>query len=493
MPPVFRTDNRKLQSAYDAALGGLKENLTAVFRFERPVLIEGAGYNGVWLECAPQEGLVYASVNEQAAVANHDVFFALQREDGYLPCYVWAQRMGTGQIQMVVPIAATAWELFALTQDEAFLTRAYAACSRWDEWLRRHRDTRGTGLCEAFCEYDTGHDNSPRWKGLPHSCPNGDAAVCPDAPGLPYLAPDLSATVYGGRVALAAMAQALGKKDEANQWIERAETVRRAIMEHCFDPEEACFYDVDAAGEFVRIRGDVLTRVLGEGVVGQDLFEEVYRSHIRNPEEFWAPYPLPSIALNDPAFDKAMPANSWGGPSQALTALRAPRWMERYGKHADMAHMMQQWVRALAQAGAFTQQLNPWTGEPIGPDGYSPAMLVLLDFTARLCGVRAEGQGMEWNCRLPEGAEESVYRLPAAQGSAELRVSRGGAELLLAGRKMLTVRGTARVLTDARGRATTLVGTAPGPEEITLTWPDGGSSTLAVQPDEEVLIHSTAV
>ena len=387
----------------------------------------------------------------------------------------------------------TAWELFALTQDEAFLARAYAACARWDEWLRRHRDTRGTGLCEAFCEYDTGHDNSPRCKGMPHSCPNGDAAVCPDVPGLPRLAPDLSATVYGGRVALAAMARALGKNAEADGWFGRAGAIRSAIMKHCFDPEDACFYDVDAAGEFVRIRGDVLTRVLGEGVVEADLFEEIYSRHIRNPEEFWAPYPLPSIALNDPVFDKALPVNSWGGPSQVLTALRAPRWMERYGKRADLAHLMRQWVRALAEAAVFRQQLNPWTGEPIGPGGYSPAMLVMLDFAARLYGVRSDGDGLEWNCRLPEGAATSRYSLPTPDGPAELSTGRDGSQLLLAGRKVLTVRGTARVMTDERGRARCAVGTAAGPEEITLTWPEGRSTRLTVRPDEEVLIHSTAV
>jgi hypothetical protein len=44
---------------------------------------------------------------------------------------------------------------------------AYRACSAWDDWLMTYRNTRGTGLIEGFCTYDTGHDNSPRWQGIP--------------------------------------------------------------------------------------------------------------------------------------------------------------------------------------------------------------------------------------------------------------------------------------------------------------------------------------
>jgi len=489
MPPVFRTDNAQLQAAYEAALKGLRSNVLKVHGFDRPVLIEGAGYNGIWLESGPHEGLTYACVDEKVAAANHEVFFALQRDDGYLPCYVWFERMGSAQIQMVVPVAATAWELFMRTQDEEFLDRSYHACVRWDEWLRRHRDTRGTGLCEAFCEFDTGHDNSPRWKGLPHACPDGDASVCPEAEGLPYLAPDLSATVYGGRLALAAMANALERPEEADAWLERAEAIRQAIMEHCFDAEDACFYDVDGEGEFVRIRGDVLTRVLGEHVVGQDLFEQIYRRHIRDPKEFWTPYPLPSIAADDPAFVRELPANCWGGPSQALTALRAPRWMEHYGKAADLTHLMQQWVKALCADGSFRQQINPWTGEAIGPDGYSPAMLVLVDFVARLYGVRQDEDGLEWNCRLPEGASTTQFWLPTPNGKAHLCARADGCELLLAGKSVLSVQGTCRIRTDAQGRPVCARGTAPEPQEVTLTWPDGASVSLTLRPDEEILIH----
>ncbi len=92
-------------------------------------------------------------------------------------------------------------------------------------------------------------------------------------------------------------------------------------------------------------------------------------------------------------------------------------------------------------------------------------MLVMADFVSRLYGVRSEADGLEWNCRLPDDAERSHYHLPTALGKAELSVSRTGADLRLAGRDVLNVRGTARVLTDGKGHARSVIGTAPEPAE----------------------------
>ncbi|EIP99089.1 hypothetical protein OpiT1DRAFT_03593 [Opitutaceae bacterium TAV1] len=376
-----------LRQKYHDALAQLARNIIHVHGYPAaPVLIEGGSYQGIWLECGPHEGLLYAQItgDHATAIANHDVFFHHQRPDGQLPCWIRTTTIGYAQIQMTVPIAATALETARLTRDESFLARAYTACSRWDAWLRAHRDTRRTGLCEAFCEWDTGHDHSPRFAGLPVSCPDDDARVCPAIGGLPWLAPDLSASVYGGRVALARMARHLGRDAEAQRWLDDAGTLRAAVIRHCYDPEDECFYDADRHGNRVRIRGDLLTRVLGEHVVDQPMFERIYARHIRNPASFWTPYPLPSIAADDPAFVRSLPPNSWGGASQALTALRAPRWFDHYGKTADLEHLMLRWLEAIVRAPGFMQQMNPWTGEFSTSPAYSPAMLVFTTFAERL-------------------------------------------------------------------------------------------------------------
>jgi hypothetical protein len=417
------------------------------------------------------------------ALDNHRIFFHLQRDDGYLPCWVWAEQSGKSQIQMVVPIARTAWEVFRLTADEGFLVEAYDACSRWDAWLARYHNTLGTGLCEAFCEYDTGHDNSPRFAGLPHESRDGDARWCPDAGKLPYVAPDLSATVYGGRRALAMMARQLGREAEARDWDVAADATRKKLLDLCFDPESECFYDRNRDGEYVRIRGDVLSRVLCEHVVDQAMFDRIYQRHLRNPQSFWTPYPLPSIAADDPAFVRSIPPNSWGGASQALTALRAPRWFGHYGKHADLTHLMRQWVKALLADDGFRQQMNPWTGVfTAGPATYSPAMLVFVDYIRRLCGPVMTSTGVEWNCGTLPGMVSG--RMGA--GNAEIRYDGSMAKLFLEGHCFAQVQGMCRVVTDASGTLKAVVGSTPESHRIHIRLEDGNSIHHEISPDTTI-------
>ncbi len=407
--PAFPDKDPRWRRTWDAAITALAGNIRTLPFYSRPVLIEGAVYPGIWQECGPHEGLVYATLAPflpqqpglpsplEVARNNHMAFFALQKPEGsdsagQIPDAVKMSSVGFSQLQMVVPIAATAWELSQLTGDDELLVIAYNACSRWDAWLRQYRDTRKTGLVEGFCTYDTGHDHSPRWAGIPNACPGGDARRCPDIPSLPRLCPDLSATVYGARVALAQMATALGKPDESARWQQDAEKIRNLIIERLYDPKDAAFYDLDAQNKFVRIRGDVITRVLGEHVLKLDnardrsIFDAVWTRQIHNPKAFWAPYPLPSIALDDPSFVRPIPRNSWGGATQALTALRAPRWMPFYGKQDALDHMMRQWCEAISRHTEFRQQMDPLTGDftQADPSGYSPAALVYLDYIRRL-------------------------------------------------------------------------------------------------------------
>jgi len=491
--PEFKTDNARWQAAYDQALAVLAGNVRVMPRYDQPVLIEGSVYNGIWMECGPTEALVYRKFRPDVARNSHLIFFKLQRPDGQFAADNKVSEIGFGQIQMVVPIAATAWELAEATQDEELLHAAYNSCSRWDAWLMRYRNTRGTGLIEGFCTYDTGHDNSPRWAGMPNGCPNKDARQFPPLPTLPRLCPDLSATTYGARIALAAMAQALGQTAEAGRWTESAEKLRASILGQLYVEEDAAFYDLDAQNHFVKIRCDVLTRVCGEHVPDQALFDELWRRQIHNPSAFWAPFPLPSVALDDPLFVRPIPRNSWGGAAQALTALRAGRWFDHYGHSAEFGTMMNRWCEAIQRDPTFRQQVDPLSGDFTQADApnYSPCALVMIDYTWRLAGICEQPAGLHWNVRPEHPAAESAqFRVRTDEGrEAVLRYDANGAELSLGGKPLGRIdSGSARLVTDKSGKPQSLVGIGEQPQKVTLRLTGQPPREIAVRPNERITL-----
>ncbi|HEX4322598.1 MAG TPA: alpha-L-rhamnosidase [Acidobacteriaceae bacterium] len=497
--PQFSTANKRWQAAYDAALQVLAGNVQTLPLYPKPVLIEGSVYQGIWMECGPHEALTYRKFRPDVARNSHMAFFALQREDGQLPAMIRPSAAGFGQIQMVVPIAATAWELAQATGDDELLHTAYAACSRWDDWLVRYRNTRGTGLVEGFCTWDTGNDNSPRWAGMPDQCPGADARKCSSVLGLPRLCPDLSATEYGARTALAAMAKALGKKADADRWTESAETLRKLILSKLYAPEDAAFYDLDAQGHFVKIRSEILTRVCSEHVPDQALFDDLWTRQIHNPKAFWAAYPLPSIALDDPAFVRPIPRNSWGGAAQALIALRAGRWFDHYGRAAEHSEMMDRWCEAIQReasqhAPGFRQQIDPLDGSFTQEDApkYSPSALVMIDYTWRLAGIHEEPGELHWNIRPGHPAAESAhFRLRTDEDrEAKIHYNGQGAEFYLAGKPLGRVQsGAARLVTDKEGVAKAWIGISPEPQKVIFSLRDGKRQEVTLKPNQRAAIQ----
>ena len=255
-------------------------------------------------------------------------------------------------------------------------------------------------------------------------------------------------------------------------------------------PEDAAFYDLDAQNHFVKINCCILTRVCSEHVVDQKTFDTLWSRQIANPHAFWPAFPLPSSALDDPTFVRPIPRNSWGGPSQALTALRAGRWFDHYHRSAEFAHMMQQWCNAILRDPSFRQQLDPVTGDftQSGSASYSPCALVLYDYTWRLAGVRQEGDELHWNInpKCP-AAGNATFRAYLGRGTTvELRYLSSNAELEINGKSIGHLQGTARLITDLAGQPTHLVGLEPVAATVILQLPGHRARQLLLSPNQRI-------
>jgi hypothetical protein len=289
------------------------------------------------------------------------------------------------------------------------------------------------------------------------------------------------------------MAKALGKTAEADQWTESAHKLRSLILSRLYVPEDAAFYDLDAQNHFVKIRSEIITRICSEHVPDQALFDQLWTTQLHNPKAFWPPFPLPSVAIDDPTFVRPIPRNSWGGASQALTALRAARWFDHYNRSAEFAVMMDNWCEAIQRDMTFRQQIDPMNGVFTKEDApnYSPCALVMVDYTWRLAGVCETPDALHWNIRPGHPAAESArFSMGTDTGQdAEMRYDSHGASLSFGAKPLGRIEsGTVMLVTNKTGAPQALLGISEQPQKVRIKLSGRAPQEISVLPNQRVAL-----
>lgn len=480
-----------LAATWQAALADVAACVRPLPGAPSGALTEGGPYPGCWLESTGSISTeVLGRFAPGVARDTHLMLARGARADGLLPYKVTDDGTAHAQIQRVTPLARGVWEHYQRTgADQDYLREMYEALAADDAWVAAHRDTRGTGGVEAFCTYDTGHDASPRFWHVADTCPDGDPArFDPANPRAPFVAPDLTAEAYARRTHLARAAGALG--EDPRPW-RAAAADSLAALDRLWDAADATWYDLDATGEPVRIRSDVLLRVLACGVGDDALFDAMLHRHLMNPRGFLAPAGFTSLALDDPRFDRDATRNSWGGPVNFLALLRAPRAFEAHGRTAELARALRGAFDALLRADRFPQTLDPWTADAGYGSGYSPAALFFLDVVERFFGVLERPDGGVWCTGLSAadpgrwpGVESLTYARPARSGLWTQTVADGRVAVTRDGSPWLTFPVGWRVELAPSGEVVAVTGVSSRPVRGTLTLPDGGTADLALAPNE---------
>ena len=461
----FSCKNDTLQRVYDAAEEKCRLNLKS-FGGDT-VLVEGGGYEKIWLETQPMGGEMYALRNLEAAKNNVQLFMRHQRSDGRLPGSIQCVN-GTVEPQFnkyqgfCFPFPAMNL-YYLLGEDRDFLLQLRDSLRRFDECLWRTRDSNGDGLLESFCVYDTGEDLALRYGDAPcwwteDAPPEGCAVV-------PMASMDVMSWSYACRDTLAQISRILND-GHAEGWEKQAASVAASLRKGLWDDKRGACYDRDKHGNTIDILCHNTLRCMYWGSLAPDMARRFVEEHLLNPREFWTPFPLPSVAVCDPAFRNA-PENNWSGQPEGLTYQRAILALENYGYHSIVTELGKKLIGAVAENGfRFTQQFDPFTGkpslvhavthQPVTPDSgepvqdaYGPTMLAALEYIAHRFGIHPH-LGQVW-FSLGSG-EEYAYDAVFYDHRYAIRSSGTQAEIMLDGRTLGAYPCGQRFVTDRRGK-----------------------------------------
>ena len=150
-----------------------------------------------------------------------------------------------------------------------------------------------TGLCEYQHPFSSGLDDSPLWD-----------------EGMPVESPDLNTYLYLQQEALARIAAAIGKREEAEAWAVQADALLDRMIMNSWDPKAGLFW-AKRDGSPILVRTPFSLFPLMTGRLPAEMRDRLI-AHLTDPKMFWTRYPVPTVAVDDPKYD---PHQMWRGPT----------------------------------------------------------------------------------------------------------------------------------------------------------------------------------
>jgi hypothetical protein len=499
----FSTSDIRLQQIFDRAEKLAKENIADFGG--RKVLIEGAQYRYIWLETQPMGGYMYAKRDIEIARNNIEIFIDYQRADGRFPGVIMKEEdklvPDYRQLQgFCFPMPA--YELsYLLGKDKTFLQKVYLSLAKYDAYLWKTRDSDHNGCLESWCIYDTGEDNCTRFNEFPNAWPfdyppNRKAVQKMSNQELkeyckveqydsqkemtvPIESMDVMSFSYSCRDVLALISNEL-KNGKQDHWRTRANQVRSKIKSFLWDADKHACFDKDKNNQTMPILLHNNLRCLYYGSFDQEMADEFIKFHLLNPEEFWTPMPLPSIAAND-AYFRNIPGNNWSGQPQGLTFQRSISALENYGHYSELTMIGLKFLKVIGDSLKFTQQFDPFTATiNNSKDGYGPSILASLEFISRFYGIHISKDNVLWSCLDSDQFYE--YFQKSNNVTFRIKTNNNIVHCTINDKTVFSFTKGIRLVSDLKGNIIEIIGIEQEVKKVTIEYNDK-SSSLLVKPN----------
>jgi hypothetical protein len=339
----------------------------------------------------------------------HVTFWQRERYEDLLSTYAIAYRTPYLSDCIQPPVLAEA--VAAAAQGEGggpFLTEVLPKVVAYFEWLDDVRDPDRDGLIATLQPDESGLDHTPKydaylgieriehaeftraWERVagPYAEVGRDPArmfeldrfVCADV---------LVNTIYAENLrVLADLLERTGDAGRTARFRSRAERTVRALVEKCYDAQAGLFYDLAGRDGRGRLRVNTVSSLMP---LVLDIPREAARAlvaQIEDPLKYQAPFPVPSTALDEPAYLEPTADSRlvWRGPTWINTNWYLSRGLRRHGRE-DLARVIEDRSAALVERSGFREYYDPFSGQGFGAEGFSWSALA-LDMLASLEGVR---------------------------------------------------------------------------------------------------------
>ncbi|NWG18621.1 MAG: hypothetical protein HXY41_18525 [Chloroflexi bacterium] len=344
-PPVLDHLRQQYEYAWWVMRAGLVN--TRYFFTREALLPSKVHYVGVWHWDQVFHALAYRHVDLRLAEDQLRIVLDHQRQDGMLPDAIHDEGLVTHLTQPVdadvtkPPIIT--WAILKMQESQPhpdFLAEVYDPLTRWNAWWMS-ANRAPDGLCLYQHPFSSGLDDSPLW----------------DA-GMPVVSPDLNTYLVLQHDSLASIAETLSETEAADRHRAEANRLLDAMLAHLWD-EQAGLFRARRNDQMLPTHTPFGLLPLLTGRLPRPISDRLVAT-LTDPRQFWTPYPVPTVAADDPAFD---PWQMWRGPSWVNVNYLLVEGLKRSGYTQWAAELRRRTLEMVMGQADIYEYYHPLTGE----------------------------------------------------------------------------------------------------------------------------------
>jgi glycogen debranching enzyme len=177
---------------------------------------------------------------------------------------------------------------------------------------------------------------------------------------------------------LRSLVRLLGDSSEAREFNREADKTLEALLSKCWDEEAGAFFDLSGVAETpIRVVtiSSLMPLILDD--LPRPVVERLVDRWVISPEDFWLPYPLPSVPASNPKFLPGNPGGFiWRGPTWINTNWFLSHALRRHG-YPQLADTIVAKSHEAIEKSGFREYYHPYTAEGLGARDFGWSTLIL--------------------------------------------------------------------------------------------------------------------
>jgi len=375
-------------------------------------------YSHQWFWDSCFHAIVLSNFDTELAKNELRNLLKVQRHDGFIPHVIfWNPPIfslhGVGlesrfslwpkTTELIQPplIAEAVQIVYERSRDKNFLVEMLPKLVAYYRWLAEHRDPDHDGLISIIAPYESGMDQSPSYDQIckVNNKNRLNVAIACRRVTFKHMLRNYNLnkifeddyfnvedvfvnSVYARNLKiLATLLDRQDKEDEAREFFLLAQKVTDSLVKNCFDSDTSFFYDLSGSAEtklYSKTIKGLMPLLLD---IDKALAKKLVEKHLLNEKEFLLPYPVPSVAADDPDF-KAAPKMIlgepiiWRGPTWINTNWYLIKALAEHGYQAHAEKLKKVTIELVAKEG-FREFFDPFSGAGYGTRNFGWSTLVV--------------------------------------------------------------------------------------------------------------------